>query len=87
MSDSKRRPLTEEAAWQKLQGLYNAQSSTLNMRNLFAQDPSRFNKYSHRLQTPDGEILFDFSKNLITEEILSSLLELVSQNYEFFERI
>jgi hypothetical protein len=29
------------------------------------------------LQTPDGEILFDFSKNLIDEEILASLYKLV----------
>ena len=77
MSNSSRKPLTEEAAWQKLQGLYDTQSATLNMRSLFAQDPSRFSKYSHRLQTPDGEILFDFSKNLVTEEILKSLIELV----------
>jgi glucose-6-phosphate isomerase len=79
MSNASRRPLTEEAAWQKLQSLYDTQSATLNMRNLFAQDPSRFSKYSHTLQTPDGEILFDFSKNLITEEILKTLLELVKK--------
>ena len=32
---------------------------------------------SKRLATPDGEILFDFSKNLINQEIMHALLKLV----------
>ena len=78
MSEFKRRALSEEAAWQKLQELYNSSGKQLNMRALFAQDPQRFSRYSHRLQTPDGEMLFDFSKNLINEEILNSLIRLVN---------
>lgn len=42
-------------------------------------DNGSFNlKKSHTLQTPDGEMLFDFSKNILTEEIMQALLQLVS---------
>lgn len=33
---------------------------------------------STTLQTDDGEILVDFSKNLINQEVLTMLLELVT---------
>lgn len=69
--------LTEEKAYQHLKDLYEQQGKKLNMRELFAQDADRFSKYSHLLTTPDGEILFDFSKNLINQEILDALLQLV----------
>lgn len=72
-----RKPLKEEKSWQKLQDLFNKHGSSLNMNTMFAQDRQRFAKFSQRLNTPDGEILFDFSKNIINEEILNSLLELV----------
>jgi glucose-6-phosphate isomerase len=45
------------------------------MRDLFAQDPERFEKFSLRL----GEFLFDYSKNRITEKTLSLLLDLANQ--------
>jgi hypothetical protein len=33
--------------------------------------------FSQRLATPDGEILFDFSKNIINQEIMHALFKLV----------
>jgi glucose-6-phosphate isomerase len=45
------------------------------MRQLFAQDPARFEKFSLKF----ADLLVDFSKNLITEKTLSLLLELVQQ--------
>jgi glucose-6-phosphate isomerase len=45
------------------------------MRSLFAADPHRFEKFSRRF----GDILFDFSKNRITEETFKLLLELAEQ--------
>ena len=78
MSESKqRKQLTEENTWKNLESLYSKYGSKLVMKELFAQDSQRFNKYSHKLDTPDGEILFDFSKNIINEEILNGLIELV----------
>jgi glucose-6-phosphate isomerase len=45
------------------------------MRDLFAQDPKRFEKFSLRFD----EILLDFSKNRITQETLGLLLDLARQ--------
>lgn len=69
----KRSELTEEPTWKRLEEL--KQTSPV-MRDLFASDPKRFDKFCHRLQTPDGEMLFDLSKNIINDDILSGLLDL-----------
>ena len=52
------------------------------LKELFAQDPSRFSKFSREYVSPDGPpvtFLLDFSKNLITEPILGTLLNLVRE--------
>jgi glucose-6-phosphate isomerase len=46
-----------------------------HMRDLFDRDPQRFERFSLRL----GEILFDYSKNRITEETRSLLIGLARQ--------
>jgi glucose-6-phosphate isomerase len=60
--------LTSTPAWQNLQKHYDAQKD-VQMRDLFAQDPDRFKKFS--LETED--ILLDFSKNRVTAETISLL--------------
>ena len=45
------------------------------MRDLFAADAGRFDKFSLRL----GDILFDYSKNRVTEETMSLLFDLARQ--------
>lgn len=47
----------------------------LRMRDLFAADAGRFDKFSLRL----GDILFDYSKNRVTEETMSLLFDLARQ--------
>jgi glucose-6-phosphate isomerase len=47
----------------------------VHMRDLFAQDPGRFHRFSRRL----GDVLVDFSKNRITEETLRLLLDLARE--------
>jgi len=79
MSEFKRKALSEENSWKKLTELHSSVGTKLNLRQLFNEDPSRFSKFSHRMETPDGEILFDFSKNIINEEILAALLNLVRE--------
>ena len=49
------------------------------MRQFFADDPRRFDKFSVRLQSDDMDMLFDYSKNRITEETLKLLLDLAKQ--------
>src|ERR1700728_371308 len=63
--------LTQSNPWKSLSAHYEKISS-VHMRELFAQDPKRFEKFSLRF----GDILLDFSKNRITEETLRLLLDL-----------
>ncbi|VAV97803.1 Glucose-6-phosphate isomerase [hydrothermal vent metagenome] len=44
----------------------------LHLKDLFAADPDRFDKFSLQVEN----ILFDYSKNLVTDEIMAGLLEL-----------
>ncbi|XP_075238096.1 glucose-6-phosphate isomerase [Lycorma delicatula] len=71
--------LTEDPTWQKLKDYYDKNGSKINIMELFATDPDRFEKYSIKLPTPnDGEILVDYSKNLIDDEVMSLLLQLAN---------
>lgn len=62
---------TQTAAWQKLEAHF-ADMKSVHMRDLFAADNTRFNKYSLCL----SELVFDYSKNIITEETVALLVEL-----------
>lgn len=70
---------SEYAAWKKLQALYDSQKQSLVLKDLFAADPDRFAKYSREYTSPNASFLLDFSKNLINEEVFSTLLELVKE--------
>ncbi|SCU88048.1 LAFA_0E10396g1_1 [Lachancea sp. 'fantastica'] len=71
---------SELPAWSKLQQIYDNKSKTLNVKEEFAKDSKRFAKWSKTFKNYDGsEILFDFSKNLVDDEILAALLELAQQ--------
>jgi glucose-6-phosphate isomerase len=48
---------------------------SVHMRDLFAADPQRFQKFSLQFE----DILFDFAKNRITEKTLALLLDLAHQ--------
>lgn len=70
---------TETSAWKKLllhaKDIDPAAIGSVHLRELFAKDPARFDKMSLRLD----DILFDYSKNLATEEILESLFQLAEE--------
>lgn len=69
--------LTSEPTYQNIKQYFNENGTKLNIKNLFEQDPGRFEKFSLRLSTPnDGDILLDYSKNRITEEALKLLVDL-----------
>ena len=63
---------TNTQAWFVLQKHYEEEMNRRHMRDLFAADPDRFKKFSITL----GEILFDYSKNIINEKTLKLLLQL-----------
>lgn len=66
--------LTTLPVWQTL--CQHQQSVVkLHMRDLFANDPKRFEKYSFHLD----DILFDFSKHRITDETLPFLMQVARE--------
>ncbi|QHB84493.1 glucose-6-phosphate isomerase [Aeromonas veronii] len=66
---------TQTQAWQALEAHFAANKET-RLKDLFAQDPKRFDKFS---LTFGGDILVDYSKNLITEETLKLLIDLAKE--------
>lgn len=61
-------------AWQALQQHYR-EIADFHMRDGFVADPRRFQRFSLYL----GDLLFDFSKNRITEQTMTLLFELARQ--------
>jgi len=61
-------------SWQALTEHY-IEVAALHMRDMFANDPRRFEKYSLRF----NDILLDFSKNRITEKTMQLLYGLVEE--------
>ncbi|MDP2057578.1 MAG: glucose-6-phosphate isomerase, partial [Thiobacillus sp.] len=49
--------------------------TTLHMRDLFAADPARFERFSLQV----GEVLLDYSKNRITDETMALLVRLAEE--------
>ena len=64
----------ETNAWKKLQTDQQFMKS-VQMRSLFHEDRERFNRYSIIF----GDILFDFSKNLVNSETFAHLFELAQE--------
>ena len=75
MSNSTRTPeLTKSTAWLAL-AAHHRQTKGLHLRELFAQDPDRFERFSLTFD----DILFDYSKNRITQTTIDLLLALARQ--------
>ncbi|KAG2741873.1 Glc-6-P isomerase [Suillus brevipes Sb2] len=73
---------SEYSAWKKLQQTYDAQHTRLILKDLFAQDPNRFSKFSEEyVDSTDKNTTFllDYSKQLITQPILDTLLSLARE--------
>uniref|UniRef100_A0AAQ4RR20 Glucose-6-phosphate isomerase n=1 Tax=Gasterosteus aculeatus aculeatus TaxID=481459 RepID=A0AAQ4RR20_GASAC len=66
--------LTNDPNYKKLEQWYKANGGSLVMRDMFQRDQDRFSTFSTTLQTEDGEILLDYSKNLINQEVMAMLL-------------
>jgi glucose-6-phosphate isomerase len=64
----------ETSAWKLLQADQQVMKG-IQMRQLFTDDRERFNRYSIIF----GDILFDYSKNLLNAEIFSHLLDLAAE--------
>ena len=66
--------LTTSKAWKAL-AAHKEVMATQHMRDLFAADPQRFDAFSLRF----GDMLLDYSKNLITGETMRLLRDLAAQ--------
>lgn len=66
--------LTELTSWKELSEHYTT-ASGYQLRDLFNNDPERFNKFSLQAEN----LLLDYSKNRITEETRTLLLKLAEQ--------
>lgn len=64
--------LTRSPAWQALVG-HQQEMADIHLRDLFARDSERFEKFSLQFE----DVLFDYSKNRITERTMSLLMDLV----------
>ncbi len=67
--------LTDLPAWQALQTHFS-EMKELHMRDLFAQDKQRFEKFSTQMD----DILLDFSKNRMTDETFRLLCDLARES-------
>ena len=67
-------PLRQRSAWQALE-LHHAQIADRHLRDLFADDPSR----GERLTAQAEDIYLDYSKNRVTDETLSLLMDLARE--------
>ena len=65
---------TATAAWSSLQNHFSEMKS-VKMKDLFASDKERFD----RLHTRLDDILFDYSKNIITDKTIGLLLQLAEE--------
>uniref|UniRef100_A0A9J8D7P3 Glucose-6-phosphate isomerase n=2 Tax=Cyprinus carpio TaxID=7962 RepID=A0A9J8D7P3_CYPCA len=71
--------LTSDPNYRKLEQWYKSSAGNLNMRQMFDADQDRFSNfciYPNDLTTDDGDILLDYSKNLINEEVLRMLFDM-----------
>jgi len=62
-------------AWKELQKHFYADAKSIQIKDLFRQDKDRFQKYSFS----SGDILFDYSKNIFTEQTLKLLFQLAKE--------
>src|SRR5436190_8004595 len=66
---------TQREAWKALEA-HHKEMANVHMRDLFKQDPQRFDKFSLRF----NDLLLDFSKNRINEKTLSLLFDLARES-------
>lgn len=68
--------LTEDPNFQKMVEYHKNHAKELNMKKMFNDDQTRAQRYHVELETKDFSLLFDYSKNLINDEVLKMLMTL-----------
>ncbi|EGT57469.1 hypothetical protein CAEBREN_09363 [Caenorhabditis brenneri] len=68
--------LTKDDAFIQLKRHVETNEKDVQLLEWFEKDPTRFEKFTRHFPTPDGDFLFDFSKNRITDESFQLLMKL-----------
>ena len=68
--------VSDSAEWQALQG-HAEKFSAVHLRDLFGSDPGR----GERLTVKVADLTVDYSKNLVTDEVMSAIQALTGQEY------
>ncbi|GFQ92668.1 glucose-6-phosphate isomerase, partial [Trichonephila clavata] len=72
--------LSETKAYKALKTYFDANKEKLVMKHIFQNDPDRFKDFSIVLETPThGEILIDYSKNLVDDKVIKLLFDLAKE--------
>lgn len=69
-------------AWSELQTHRDSVGKSFVLKEAFANDPERFNRFNRTFAPGadvSSDILFDFSKNFVTDETLDLLVKLADQ--------
>jgi glucose-6-phosphate isomerase len=68
-------------SWGALQSHHDTVGRLFVLKEEFKKDPARFQKFSYKFANPadNTDILFDFSKNFLTEETLKLLVQIAKE--------
>lgn len=73
-------PANTLPAWSELQAHRDGVGKSFVLKEAFASDPERFSRFSRTFSSgTSADILFDFSKNFVTDETLDLLVKLAEQ--------
>ncbi|VBB84645.1 Putative Glucose-6-phosphate isomerase [Podospora comata] len=80
-------PASSLSAWSDLHSHHENVGKNIVLKDAFKNDPKRFDKFTRKITLPADissgsngtDIIFDFSKNLITEETLDKLVKLAEE--------
>lgn len=75
--------VNQTSEWAALTAHHASEASAFHMRSMFESDASRFERFHRVLATGQdeegGELLFDYSKNIITEKTMTLLVALAKK--------
>ncbi len=66
-------------SWNELQTYFDTKAKSTQIKDLFNADPTRFETFSFNFQAPDGQITWDFSKNILDGGSLKLLQKLAEE--------
>lgn len=73
-------PANTLPAWAELQSHRDSVGKSFVLKEAFASDPARFERFTRTFTAPGvADVLFDFSKNFLTDETLDLLVKLAEQ--------